>query len=191
MEFQLLLPALRSSRTALQEVKMGGRWGWEGPPPEAYSRVTNPERFRPLHGFAEQLLGSLETDFAVTREDGSALDSKLMVAPPGSRTERLVPRPDASGALTVAFTPFPGLFVQLGHWWVEPIPPCGCDACDETAEEGQARLEWLVGSLTKGRFRESIRLGLWGDGWLTHELSETWGRAEHGESRTSDPRRGP
>ena len=27
----------------------GDRWGIAGPPDEAYSRVTNPERFQPLH----------------------------------------------------------------------------------------------------------------------------------------------
>ena len=28
----------------------GSRWGPEGPPLEAYSRVTDADRFRPLHG---------------------------------------------------------------------------------------------------------------------------------------------
>jgi hypothetical protein len=43
------------------------RWGPDGPPPEAYSRVTNPERFRPLHDFALTLLAQLHGSFDVDR----------------------------------------------------------------------------------------------------------------------------
>ena len=112
---------------------MGRKWGVEDPPEEAYSRVTNPERFLPLHGSVERLLGRLEATFDVEREEGYA-------------------------------------------------PVCGCDACDETAEQEQARLESMVGDLTTGRLTESIRLRLWGDGWLVrgapdpHEVSRI-GRA--------------
>ena len=41
----------------------GDRWGIEGPPEEAYSRVTNPERFQPLHAAATELLDRLEREF--------------------------------------------------------------------------------------------------------------------------------
>jgi hypothetical protein len=41
------------------------RWGREGPPPEAYSRVTNPERFQPLHALALQLIDRVEASFKV------------------------------------------------------------------------------------------------------------------------------
>ena len=39
------------------------RWGAEGPPLEAYSRVTNPERFASLHDSAAGLLHCLECEF--------------------------------------------------------------------------------------------------------------------------------
>ena len=52
----------------------GDRWGIEGPPPEAYSRVTDPERFRDLHDFAVGLLGRLEATFDVERLEGDDLD---------------------------------------------------------------------------------------------------------------------
>jgi hypothetical protein len=144
------------------------RWGPEGPPPEAYSRVTNPERFGPLHRFAERLLTNLEEEFDVSREEDLGLDPDLGRNEP---TVRLTPRPPEAGTLTIAFTSFPGLLVRLGHWYEEPIPGCGCDACDETAEQGQARLEWIAGTLTSGRFRESIRPGLLSHGWLFHVLN--------------------
>jgi Family of unknown function (DUF6226) len=107
--------------------------GVEGPPEEAYSRVTNPERFRPLHGFAERLLGRLEATFDAEREEAYDLDDELgrYAAKP---TVRLAPRSTDGGSLTIVFTSFPGLLVRLRHWVVEPVPGCGCDACDETAE---------------------------------------------------------
>ena len=44
----------------------GDRWGIEGPPEEAYSRVTNPERFQLLHAAAAmELLDRLEREFIV------------------------------------------------------------------------------------------------------------------------------
>jgi Family of unknown function (DUF6226) len=166
---------------------MGDRWGPDGPPPEAYSRVTNPERFRPLHGFADMLLTNLEAEFDVSREEGLGLDADLGR---NELTVRLTPRATDAGALAIAFTPFPGLLVRLGHWLVEPIPPCGCDACDETAEEGKARLEWMARTLTSGRYRESIRIGLLRDGWLCQALDNDTGRSELGKSRiTRSPAR--
>ena len=50
------------------------RWGPEGPPKEAYSRVTNPERFLPLHAAAMELLDRLEREFAVDRLEGHDAD---------------------------------------------------------------------------------------------------------------------
>ena len=55
----------------------GDRWGIEGPPKEAYSRATNPERFQSLHGAATELLDRLEREFAVERLEGSDADDEL------------------------------------------------------------------------------------------------------------------
>jgi hypothetical protein len=128
---------------------MGGRWGTEGPPDEAYSRVTNPERFTPLHDAAGEALDRLEAQFDVTQVEGVDIDRELEwdSARP---TVQLTPRAPEAGKLAIGFTPFPGLVVRLGHWLVEPIPVCGCDACDETAEEGGARLGQLVNALRSG-----------------------------------------
>jgi hypothetical protein len=60
----------------------------------------------------------------------------------------------------------------LGHWVVEPVPVCGCDAYDETAEQEEARFESMVADLTTGRLTASIRLRLWGDGrWSRERLT--------------------
>jgi hypothetical protein len=54
---------------------MGSRWGPEGPPHEAYSRVTNPERFAPLHELAVETLTQLESKFDVMRMEGVDIDA--------------------------------------------------------------------------------------------------------------------
>jgi hypothetical protein len=42
----------------------------EGPPPEAYSRITNPERFEPLLRVAMDQVERLQQRFDVERVDG-------------------------------------------------------------------------------------------------------------------------
>jgi hypothetical protein len=134
---------------------MGSRWGPEGPPHEAYSRVTNPERFAPLHELAVETLTQLESKFDVMRMEGVDIDAGVEWVRP---TVQLTPQTAEAGELAIGFTNFPGLIIRLGHWMVEPIPLCGCDACDETAEEGGARLGQLVSTLGQGRFHERIRV---------------------------------
>src|SRR5215510_11051371 len=60
-------------------------------PPEAYSRVTNPERFRPLHTLMG-LIGRLEAAFDVERFEGFGLDSDLEAGELARPSVRLVPR---------------------------------------------------------------------------------------------------
>ena len=69
----------------------GNRWGIEGPPEEAYSRVTDPERFQPLHDAALELLDRLEREFAVERLEGSGGDDELGGRSHVRPTIRLVP----------------------------------------------------------------------------------------------------
>ena len=147
------------------------RWGPEGPPPEAYSRVTNPERFAPLHGFALELLDRLETDFDVERTEAYGLDPEVEIAELARPSIRLVPRHDDAAPIFVAFSTFPGLRVKVGRWYTTGFPSCGCDACDETADDEAERLASIVDDVTAGRFHEAIRLPLLGKAW--HE-TEFW-----------------
>ncbi len=169
-------------------------WGPEGPPPEAYSRVTNPERFGPLHPVAVKLLHRLEEDFDVERVEGYGLDPELE-----NRLEstdlarpcvRLVPRDPNSAPIVIVFTAFPGLLVRFGRWFTTAFPECGCDACDETAEEEVSRLEELLEDVIGGRFREAIRLPLFGDASQEWELwsprgqrSSGWLQVDRGRAR--------
>ena len=157
------------------------RWGPEGPPEEAYSRVTNAKRFRPLHGAMLEIIGRLESDFDVAREDGYGLDEGLEGhfnrALPGVR---LTPNDPGAAPIAVVFSSFPGLYVRFGRWYREPFPGCGCDACDESAEGNIKRLTRIIDNVTTGRFREGIRLPLMplmGSGWRETEFWTPAGRS--------------
>ena len=136
----------------------GDRWGIEGPPDEAYSRVTNPERFQPLHAAATELLDRLEREFAVERLQGHDADDELgrirLARPP----IRLVPHDPQAAPIVVAFTEFPGLHLRFGSWRTEPFPNCGCDACDETADGSIEEMTRMVEAVVSGGFRESMRV---------------------------------
>jgi hypothetical protein len=158
------------------------RWGIEGPPPEAYSRVTNSERFQPLHALALELIDRLEASFKTQRVEGCDIDPELEGPLKGSvglvrATVKLVPQDAEAARLTIAFSGFPGVSIRAGLWYVEPFPNCGCDACDETLDSEAPQLRRLVENVTSGRFREAIYLPAEGDGWQEAKL---W--SSHGSS---------
>ena len=137
----------------------GHRWGAEGPPLQAYSRVTNPERFASLHDAAAELLDRLELEFDCKRTEGYGLDPELEEGFKLARPSvAVVPRDVAAAPIVVVFSAFPGLRVRFGRWHMLAFPTCGCDACDETAESEIKRLSSLIDNVTAGRYRESIRI---------------------------------
>jgi Family of unknown function (DUF6226) len=152
-------------------------WERYGPAPEAYSRVTNPERFRPLHTFMVGLIGRLETAFDVERLEGYGLDDELEKGDLVRPSVKLVPRDPSAAPILVSFTAFPGLRVRVGRWYVDAFPSCGCDACDETADGETARLVQIVDDLTGGRFREAIWIPLAGDP-ITNPRGDAWQESE-------------
>jgi hypothetical protein len=146
------------------------RWGPDGPPPEAYSRVTNPERFRPLHDFALTLLAQLHASFAVDRIEGDGPDSELAIGDFARASLRLVPRDSTAAPLAVTFTTFPGLRIRAGRWCTAAFPGCGCDACDESANDEMVRLAEMIDDVVAGRFREGIAMPPVGESWQEWEL---------------------
>ncbi|MDA1128514.1 MAG: DUF6226 family protein [Chloroflexi bacterium] len=101
------------------------RWGSEGPPPEAYSRITNPERFAPVPEFAGELLNRLEAEFAVERTEGYGLDPELESGELARPGVRLTPADADAAPIIIIFTAFPGLRVRFGRWYTNPFPSCG------------------------------------------------------------------
>src|SRR4051794_38180904 len=102
----------------------GGRWGPDGPPPEAYSRVTNPERFEPLHRDVLARLERLQHRYDVERVEGYGLDKELERAPLTRPTVRLRPVDANAAPIVVAFTDFPGVIVRCGVLFVGAFPSC-------------------------------------------------------------------
>ena len=160
------------------------RWGIEGPPPEAYSRVTNPERFLSLHEAALRLLERLEADFDVERMEGYDIDPELEQGKVARPTMKLAPSDPDAAPMIIVFSDFPGVHVRAGRWCVEHFPVCGCDACDGTAEAEIIRLIELVEDVTGGRFRELIELPFAKKyAWVRWELWKDQGRYGRGGAR--------
>ena len=160
-------------------------WSGEGPPDDAYSRVTEPERFAPLHGWALEVVARLQREYEVTLEEDGATDADLERSPLSRPLMKLTPIQDSSAPVIIAFTDFPGLGVRVGRWLTDWFPSCGCDACDEMPDEVFERFTEFLSDVVAGRFRESLYLEPAGDGWSSMEL---WGgghRSSSGRSRVS------
>lgn len=172
------------------------------PPPDAYSRVTNPERFRPLHAHALGLLARLRAAYEVAESEVFELLPGTMSPFEHARSPvTLTPAPGGA-PLAVAFTDFPSLLVRAGRWYGTSFPICGCDACGGSAAEEVQRLDELVGHVVAGRFDEEVRIPLFGDARLSHAFGARaahqgsraagWGSIPRGLARTlvgSGPRR--
>ena len=165
-------------------------WGREGPPDEAYSRVTEPERFLPLVEWSLDMLSRLEAEYDVRREEGYDLDSPLERTPPTRPTIKLTPRRDASAPIAVAFHDLPGIRVRFGHYLIEPFPDCACDACDECAEGEFQNFKETEEAVVAGHFRKWFRLLPDGSGQVGREFfsdelqSRGWSRVEPGSVRS-------
>jgi uncharacterized protein DUF6226 len=151
----------------------GSKWGLEGPPPEAYSRITNPERFEPLHHVALTHLERLQQQFDVQRVEGYELDHDLPQVDLARLSVKLIPADSSAAPIAIAFTTFPAVIMRCGSLLVLPFPACGCDACDATAEGEIQRLNEVMDDVVEGRFRESIRIPLIGDAEHEWELKSS------------------
>lgn len=131
----------------------------QGPPSEAYSRVTNPERYRVLHGVAEQLLDRLDAEYLVDRAEGSDVDRTLAGRRPVERVVRLTPSEGNGAPLTIGFSSFPGLYVRYGVFLATALPHCRCDACDEDPVGLSEELTRRSRLLAQGLYKEELLPG--------------------------------
>lgn len=145
---------------------MGDRWGPDGPPSEAYSRVSRdlaavtvgftayldglPDRLVAAYDCAVRPVTSAE--LIRLRQRGSRRDSEGTVY-------AVEPRGPDRATLLVDRTTFErGEFatVGIGQVITELIPNCFCDACDEDSDSLIAQTDTLV-EVTVGGFREFRR----------------------------------
>ncbi len=129
----------------------------EFPAPEAYGRVSDPDRYVVLQQAADVLLNRLAEEYVVQRTEGVDVDQDLARRAGVRRVVRLSPRPREGAPLTVAFTTFPGVLVRYGRWYVEEYPRCGCDACDEQAQALTREMTDRVDTLVAGGFSEELK----------------------------------
>jgi hypothetical protein len=126
---------------------MGDRWGPDGPPAEAYSRVTDPERFAPVVEAADALVAELAAAYDVVVEPVTMPDTLRAV----------LLTPAAGAPMSIGVTDFPSLRVRCGVWHDGGgFPQCGCDACDETAESAIDALRDWAGEVVDGAFTETL-----------------------------------
>lgn len=140
---------------------MGQRWGDDGPPAEAYTRISDPARYADLHTDVADLVRELTSRYDV------GLDRTPLARAVSGDVDvpafHLVPARPASVSVTFALTRLPGLDVRVdGRTWLA-LPHCGCDACDETLDECREQLRDLVAAVVAGSLGE--RLLRAGDGW--------------------------
>jgi hypothetical protein len=147
-------------------IRYGTRWTG-APPDDSYSRVSNPERFTPLHTIADALIEYLRARY---QADIAAL-AKSSTRWVSATTKLIAITPEQADAapLVFRFTDFPGIEIRAGVRYSAAFPSCGCDACDERWEDAADAMEQLVFAVTDGSFNERITLPAWSAGKATVE----------------------
>jgi hypothetical protein len=147
--------------------------------------VTGAARFAVLHEAAEALLDELDRCYVVDRRE-----TKESLGPAEAlvRMERLMPRMPAAAPLAIAFTDFPGLSVRLGRWWVEMLPGCGCDVCEEDPEQLVELLRTQAYALVEGGLWERVRRGVGGSWFETRLIGEGVNECREGPLTRRDAR---
>jgi hypothetical protein len=140
------LPARLWRDAAGAVIPYGERWGTEGPPEDAFSRVTHPERYAPMHAVADALLAHLLEHYDCMAEDETAGEHELRAV-----RVRSVP---GTAPMRLAWTDFPGVRASLGSAAAAAAPVCGCDACDEPLRASAEQLRDDVLATVSGELRE-------------------------------------
>lgn len=156
--------------------------------PHAYSQVTDPERFRPLHRIALDLLERLAVEYDVSRSESFEMVPGLTPFENALTPITLTPNAATAAPIAVAFTAFPSLVTRFGRWVLEAFPSCACDACARTAEEEGGRLEELVRQVVAGRFREELLIPRFRDGRLSWSFGGLRGPHSGGWTRLARSR---
>lgn len=166
-------------------INYGHRWDGASPPEDAYSRVSNLQRFTPLRAVADALVEWLQNTFDVTTEEAPDVAADLLHPPDRFiRAIRVVPGGPNMAPLTFVLTQFPGVYLHAGLLHDFHFPVCGCDACDDDARSVAEELEWTVHTVVSGGYSE--RLDPWPSNWIEYRLDEPGVQSRSGRTRTND-----
>jgi hypothetical protein len=166
-------------------IDYGNRWGGASPPDDAYSRVSNLQRFAPLHAVADALIEWLQDNFEATVEQTPSATADLLHMPNDAlRAVRVVPLTPTAAPLTFVLTRFSGVYIHAGALHDFQFPVCGCDACDEDVTGLAQELEWTVRTVVSGGYSE--RSDPWPGRWVEYRLDEPGVGMRSGRSRTGD-----
>ncbi len=144
----------------------------EGPPPEAYSRYSDPLKYVPVAEALDPLVANLVATYDATVEP-------LPVAPEDDRVVRALRVVPRSGApLVFEVTMLPSILARRGWWNATGVPHCGCDACDEDPAACIEELRGWVDEAVAGEFTEELTedgLTVYTrDGWQRSGMDPEW-----------------
>jgi hypothetical protein len=129
-------------------------------PDEAYSRLTNPAKWRILGARTDAWLVALVGARLAIVEPDATVTWKAQPAPVISRAERVVPRAAGALELVIAHSRLGdvddagvGLGVGDPVECVEWFPDCGCDACDSGSQNELEHLDAHLVAIVSGAFR--------------------------------------
>jgi uncharacterized protein DUF6226 len=160
---------------------MADRWGAEGPPREAYSRVTR-DLAAVTAGFAawlDELPRRLTATYDCMVREPAASDLARLgeVSVPLDEVYVVQPADDRSAPLLVARTTHEGgagVLLRTGVAIDVGVPGCFCDACDEDSDSLIEQTDEIVSVAVEGcrefrqRYRRSLGQRLADGPWLEH-----------------------
>lgn len=148
-------------------IPFGNRWDdYDQKPDDAYSVVTNPERFDPVVTIAEALIAHLTATYDVDVVESVAPTQDVSDVPADPvRGVQMRPHNDQAAPMEFRFSGT-GVEVHAGVLLHLKFPVCGCDACDETWLRCADSLEENVFAIVQGRLVEKI-------GWRCHPWCST------------------
>jgi hypothetical protein len=166
-------------------IDYGNRWEGDSPHGEAYSRLSNLQRFLPLHTVALALIEWLQSTFDVDIEQTPSAAVALINVPDDVvQAVRIGPRNPDAAPLTFVLTGFPTVFLHAGLLHDFHFPSCACDACDEDLTSMAEDLEWTVRTVVAGGYSE--RFSPWPGRWTEFKLVQPGDRMQGGGNRAKD-----
>ncbi len=134
------------------------------PEDEAYSRLTNPTKWRIIGARAESWLVALEQTGLATVRRGEPVDWGVRPGPVVTGADLVVPRITQAIPLVVAHSRLGevddgGVVLGVGDpaMPIEQFPDCGCDACDSGSQDELDHLDAHLIGVVSGRFRRFSR----------------------------------